>query len=116
MRQVDLLAQLKRDNMEINNYNKWKKIPIMTLCTKRYSKNEEERLWYAEWRDVYTNIINMLANYLNKKDPKWDMELDEETLTTEELIRHMRLVLEQKGIDFKSRVEIVMKEREKRRR
>lgn len=102
--------------MEINNYHKWKSLPINYICTKRFSKIAEERIWYAEWRYVYINIINVLANYLNRKDPRWDEGIDNNTITTEELIAHMRLKLEQKGFDFEGRVGIVKSETEKLRR
>jgi hypothetical protein len=102
--------------MNINNYDKWKNIPIDILCRKRFSKIEEERIYYEEWRSFHLNIINMLANYLNRKDKKWDEELDEKTITSEELVAHIKKRFEAMGINFDGRVKIVIEETEKLRK
>jgi len=99
--------------MEINHYKEWKDIPINIVCRKRYSKDEQEQIWYKEWRSVHINIINMMANYLNRKDKKWDEGLDDDTITTAQLIAHMRGRFEAMGIDFDGRVKILEEETKK---
>lgn len=104
--------------MKIVNYNSWKNISIDIISRKRFSKIPEERIWYQEWRYVYVGIINMLANYLNKKDKKWDEEIkDIDDITTEQLIAHMKKRMIDLGFNTaEKRAEIVMDECSKLRK
>lgn len=96
---------------KIEHFDEWKDIPMAKLCKKQFPKGKE-LIWHQEWRYFYMNYINKLANYLNRKDPKWDKELNME-MTTMELVTIIRTKLENMGLSFKDRVQIIKEEHNK---
>jgi len=102
--------------MEIKHFAEWKDLPMSVVRRKKFSSVEQERIWYCEWRYVYMKIINVLANYLNRKDKEWDKGLDHETLTTADFIAQMKGRFEAMGFDFEDRVKIWEDEYQKLKR
>ena len=76
---------MEKENKTLKYYDEWKDLPIVEISKMKYSKDEEKRIWYKEWRFFYINIVNPMSNYLKSKLGKKLEAFDTEKLTSAQL-------------------------------